>query len=254
MTDAATIILLSIFQGLFEWFPVSSEGVSIFLMVNVFNFDPTPALTYSIFLHIGTMLAVLVKFRREFFKMLQLRDTYLLSLVIVATIFTALTAIPILNTLKEFNNGEMVNLLIGVMLIVTGVILRLPKTGMRHLYDFRLKEAALLGLVQGFAIIPGISRSGVTVSFLLLRKLNEEEALKLSFIISVPAVFGAALINGLPANVTITSSVLGVAVAFIVGYITIDLLLNFARRSNFSLFCIVFGLLAIITTLLLLIF
>ncbi|WP_202320076.1 undecaprenyl-diphosphate phosphatase [Archaeoglobus neptunius] len=251
MVDIITLTLLSIFQGIFEWLPVSSEGISVFLMINLFKLDPTPALSYAIFLHIGTMLAVLVKFRRDFLKMLRFRDTTLLSLVAVTTVFTAITAIPILKTISGFGNGEVVNLLIGVMLIVTGLILRLPKTGKRYLYELGLKEAALLGLAQGFAIIPGISRSGVTVSFLLLRKLNEEDALKLSFIISVPAVIGAVAVSGLPENVTVTSSILAVFVVFVVGYMAMDLLLKFAREVNFSTFCIAFGLLSVVTTTLL---
>lgn len=134
------------------------------------------------------------------------------------------------------------------MLIITGLILRLPSGGKRNLYELRLLEIVLLGLIQGFAIIPGISRSGITVSFLLLRKLNEEHTLKLSFLISVPAVLGAVILGGSVEGVALISAFIVVSTTFVVGYLTMDLLLRFARKTNFSTFCISLGMISIITT------
>jgi undecaprenyl-diphosphatase len=260
MEDVNLLVLgaLSIVQGVVEWLPVSSEGVSMFLMLNVLKLNPSSAFSYAVFLHTGTMLAVLVKFRREFLEMLQslygCTDLKLLKIVVVASLFTAFTALPLLHAVKGFRSGELVNVLIGVMLILTGIVLRLPGKGYRDLEELGMKEAALLGLAQGFAIIPGISRSGTTISFLLLRKLREEHALKLSFIISVPAVIGAAVIEGLPGGVSAVSAAVVVATTFVVGYTTMDLLLRFARRVNFSAFCISLGVLAIVTTLLVMVY
>ena len=252
------LAILSLVQGIAEWLPVSSEGVAMFLMLNLLKFNPGSAFSYAVFLHTGTMLAVLVRFRREFLEMF--RSIYgngnarLLKIVVVASLFTAFTALPLMLVVKGFRSGELVNVLIGVMLILTGLILRLPEKGYRDLHDFGLKEAALLGLAQGFAILPGVSRSGTTISFLLLRKMKEEHALKLSFIISVPAVIGAAIIEGLPGGVSALSVALMVTITFAVGYATMDLLLRFARRVNFSAFCISLGALAIITTLLVMVY
>ena len=248
------LAVLGVVQGVAEWLPVSSEGVSMFIMLNVLRINPGSAFSYAVFLHTGTMLAVLVRFRREFAGMIQALygngDATLLKVVVVASIFTAFTALPLLNAVKGFRSGELVNVLIGVMLIMTGLILRLPGKGYRNLEELGLREAALLGLAQGFAILPGISRSGTTISFLLLRKLKEEDALKMSFIISVPAVIGAAILEGLPGGVSATSAVMVVGLTFAVGYATMDLLLKFARKVNFSAFCISLGALAIVTTLL----
>jgi undecaprenyl-diphosphatase len=252
------LAILSVVQGIAEWLPVSSEGMSMFLMLNVLKLDPASAFTYAVFLHTGTMLAVLVRFRGEFAEMLLALygdgDVRLLKIVVVASLFTAFTALPLMLVVKGFRSGELVNLLIGVMLILTGLILRLPGKGYRDLEELGLKEAALLGLAQGFAILPGISRSGTTISFLLLRKMKEEHALRLSFIISVPAVMGATLIEGLPGGVPATSAVLTVAITFAVGYATMDLLLRFARKVNFSAFCISLGVLAVATTLMVMIY
>ena len=260
MGDVSLLVLgiLGVVQGVAEWLPVSSEGVSMFLMLNILKFNPGSAFSYAIFLHTGTMLAVLVRFRSEFSEMIKALyadgDARLLKIVVVATLFTAFTALPLMLAVKGFRSGELVNVLIGVMLILTGLILRLPGKGYRELEELGLKEAALLGLAQGFAILPGISRSGTTISFLLLRKLKEEHALKLSFIISVPAVFGAAVLEGLPGGVSIISAAVIVATTFAVGYATMDLLLRFARKVNFSAFCISLGTLAIVTTLLVMIY
>lgn len=254
MEDVSLFVLgvLSLVQGVAEWLPVSSEGVSMFLMLNVLKFNPGSAFSYAVFLHTGTMLAVLVRFRREFAEILQglygRGNAKLLKIVVVASLFTAFTALPLMLVVKGFRSGELVNVLIGVMLILTGLILRLPGKGYRNLEELGLKEAALLGLAQGFAILPGVSRSGTTISFLLLRKLKEEHALKLSFIISVPAVIGATIIEGMLGGVSVTSAALTVAITFVTGYATMDMLLRFARRVNFSAFCISLGALAIVTT------
>ncbi len=256
MEDVSPLVLgiLSIVQGVAEWLPVSSEGVSMFLMLNVFKLNPGSAFSYAIFLHTGTMLAVLAKFRREFLEMFQSLygngSPELLKIVVVASLFTAFTALPLLHAVRGFRSGELVNVLIGVMLILTGMVLRLPGKGYRSLEELGLREAALLGLAQGFAILPGISRSGTTISFLLLRKLKEEHSLKLSFIISVPAVIGAAILEGLPAGISAASAAMTVSATFVVGYATMGLLMKFARKVNFSAFCISLGALAIVTTLL----
>ncbi len=255
MADLLVLAILSVFQGLFEWLPISSEGISVFLMVNVLKLDPGPALSYAIFFHIGTMLAVLFRFRSDFVKFFSGNNGQLARMILVATFFTALTAIPLMTAIREFRSGELVNALIGVMLITTGLVLRLPGGGLRSLYELKLAEVALLGLIQGFAIIPGISRSGVTVSFLLVRKLNEEHALKFSFLLSVPAVLGAVFLDSFtgsfPKGITPFSAVVVILITFIIGYVTMDLLLRFARRANFSAFCIILGTLSIITAIIL---
>lgn len=238
------LFILSLVQGVAEWLPVSSEGLSMFIMLNALHKEPSQALSYAVFFHIGTMLAVLFRFRKEFIEMLN-PNSKLLKIVAVSTIFTAFTAIPLLSLIKGFKSGELVTLLIGAMLILTGVLLRMPKEGYRNLEELKLKDMVMLGLAQGFAILPGISRSGTTISLLLLRRVREEHALKVSFIISVPAVVGAAFLEGLPEDISLIPAVLTILTTFVVGYATMDLLLRFARKVKFSVFCISLGLLTI---------
>jgi len=244
------LILLSVIQGITEWLPISSEGILIFIMVNLFNQNPSSALAYAIFFHLGTMLSVLFKFRTEFLSLLNPKS-FLFKVVSVSTIFTGVTALPLLLLVKNLESGRLMTLLIGLMLILTGVILRKPKGGFRTVNDMNLKDIVGLGLMQGLAIVPGISRSGITISYLLLRKIDKEEALRVSFIISVPAIIGAIVIEGFPDMIPSNSAFAIVAVTFVTSYLTMDVLLRFARRVRFSSFCMALGMLAISTALIL---
>ena len=197
------------------------------------------------------MLAVIVKFREDFARILGLKDTALTKLLFVTTIFTGITAIPLFYLITSFRSGFEITMLIGFMLIVTGLVLRLPKGGYREFKSMSITEMAFLGFFQGFAILPGISRSGTTISFLLLRKINKEDSLKISFLISVPAVLGALILDLLSNsnNVRVELGLITVAITFFVGYLTMDLLLRFAKIVEFSKFCVILGLLTIVLSL-----
>jgi undecaprenyl-diphosphatase len=106
----------------------------------------------------------------------------------------------------------------------------------------------LAGLVQGCSILPGISRSGTTITILLMRGITQELALRLSFLMSVPAVLGALILFevwALP-SVPLMAAALMVLSSLVAGYLTMDLLLRFAARVNFAFFCIVLGALTIV--------
>lgn len=240
--DALSLTMLSLIQGIAEWLPVSSEGLTTFIMLNVLRIDISSALKYAVFLHLGTTMAVILKFRNDFIEIIKFSKLTLI--IVVTTVFTALTAIPLVQIVEL--SGDLANLLIGLTLIFTGIIIRYRGSGLRDLKDLKLKEAAILGLLQGLAIIPGISRSGTTVTYLLLRKIKEDHSLKLSFIVSVPAVLGAIAFEGLPSGVEIIPSSLATFLTFSIGYITIDLLMRIARSLRFSKFCISFGSIAIL--------
>jgi len=299
MADEISIIqalLLGAVQGIAEWLPISSEGITMFLMINAFGKDPSDAISYAIFLHFGTMLAAILKFKGDFSHILasfvrknrrkNWRENSMLSIILIATLFTGLTAVPLYIAIKYGSvavSGKVFSMLIGALLILTGFILGAPERRERKERSERRKgkgesgvgesdgssknsesdayrraeelshfESALLGAAQGCAILPGISRSGTTIAFLLLRKIRQEDALKISFIISVPAVLGAVLID-LIGNAQNFNLIIGISMlisSFIFGYATIDALLRFASIIKFSKFCISLGLIAIIITIL----
>ena len=295
MADEISIIqalILGAVQGIAEWLPISSEGITMFLMINAFGKNPSDAISYAIFLHFGTMLAAILKFKGDFSHILasfarkNWRKNSMLAIILIATLFTGLTAVPLYIAIKYGSvavSGKVFSLLIGALLILTGFILGAPERRERRERSERRKvkgesgvgesggssknsesgayrgaeelshfESALLGAAQGCAILPGISRSGTTIAFLLLRKIRQEDALKISFIISVPAVLGAVFID-LIGNVQDFNLFTGISMlisSFIFGYATIDVLLRFASIVKFSKFCISIGLIAIIITIL----
>jgi len=297
MADEISIIqalILGAVQGIAEWLPISSEGITMFLMINAFGKNPSDAISYAIFLHFGTMLAAILKFRGDFSHILasfalknrrnrrkNWRENYILSIILIATLFTGLTAVPLYIAIKYGSvavSGKVFSMLIGALLILTGFILGAPERrerrerrrgesgvgesggssknsesgAYRRTEELSHFESALLGAAQGCAILPGISRSGTTIAFLLLRRVRQEDALKISFIISVPAVLGAVFID-LIGNVRDFNLFTGISMlisSFIFGYATIDVLLRFASIVKFSKFCISIGLIAIIITIL----
>lgn len=253
-------IIVALIQGLVEWLPISSEGQIIFYMTNFTSFDPTDALSLAVWLHLGTSLAVIVRYPRIILDLLSLKDRVLLKRLILATIGTVITAIPlyifIKNSISLFQ-GMVLNILVGGLLLVTAFVLYLPtrqtadtdnEPEVREVTD---KEALVTGLVQGSAVLPGLSRSGVTVSSLLMQRVDKETALRFSFLMSIPAVLGILvleIITGatIPAGVTIVDMAIIEAIVFIVGLASMEFLLRLARTVSFWKLCLVLAAVAII--------
>lgn len=246
--------LLGVLQGITEWLPISSQGQTVLVMLNFMQIEPGTAISVAIFLHIGTMLAVLIRFRKDFVSMLN-RESKMLKIIVVATGSTAITAVPLLFLLlffieNLFENGAIATILtgaIGVMLILTGIILGVQKragnSSYRSLDEITTRDMVFAGLAQGFSILPGISRSGTTITILLMSGIKQELALKLSFLMSVPAVLGAVVLFDVREVSAIATSDAAIMVlsSLIVGYITMSILLRFAERVNFAIFCVSLG-------------
>ncbi len=239
--------LLGILQGIVEWLPISSEGQTMVAMIAWYGITPAAALSCSIFLHLGTMAAVLVKFRREFAGVLRALDSTLARTILIATLCTGVTGLPLYLLMKDtFTSGTQVTLLIGLLLIGTGLILRTGRPGIKDVKEITTRDMVLLGLVQGLSILPGISRSGITTSALLLRNVRQDVALMVSFMISVPAVLGAVVIDhsaaALPTGLIVTMF----AAAFVTGYLSMEVLVRVAKTLDFSKFCIALGLITVV--------
>ena len=268
-------IIIAIFQGFFEWLPISSSGQTFIISMNLFGFSAEEAYSLAIWLHLGTTLAVILKFRTDFVKISKsiLTKRYIVDEIdikkrnwlIYATIGTGITALPlyfifriiISGTFTAFQ-GDLITLIIAGLLIVTGVILlktqkiygkstleEAPKNEIN-------KDSFLAGLVQGISILPGISRSGVTVSALLLENYNQDNALRLSFLMSVPVAIASIIVDIIFGEGSVLSAlepiniVLITIISFLVGYLTIEFLLRIAQKISFGYFCISYGLIAYI--------
>jgi undecaprenyl-diphosphatase len=241
--------------------------------MNIFGFTPEQAYSLAIWLHLGTTLAVLLKFRSDFIRILKSfipksfivheLDVKKRNWVIYATLGTAITGIPLYFIFKILISGvftafqgDLITLIISVLLIFTGIILLKSRKiyGKYKIEEIQMKEihkdSFISGLIQGTSILPGISRSGVSVSTILLEGYNQENALRLSFLMSVPVALASITIDiffGGAQIITILNPILIIIttlISFIIGYITIELLLQIAQKINFGYFCIIYGVVA----------
>jgi len=268
-------IIIAILQGLFEWLPISSSGQVMMVSINFFGIPPEKAFSLSIWMHLGTAIAVLVKLRKDYIQIIKSvipwkfkvdeDDVKKRNWLIYATIGTAITAIPLYLLFKfvviegfDATQGDVLTLVISGLLIVTGIVLltfkrKFGKKNIKTVSDRELiRDSSISGLIQGIAILPGISRSGFTVSTILFEKYDQDQSLKLSFLMSVPVVlasigmdiiFGEGSVFG---TIDIFTILIITAVSFIVGYLSMELLLKIAQKINFSYFCILYGVLSFV--------
>ena len=256
---------LGIIQGIAEYLPVSSSG-HLVIAQSLFGLRE-PALFFDVTLHMGTLGAVLWFYRadlagalgefasgargifagRGFGETLAANAGFrLMFLIAVATVPTGVIGIVFKSEFESLFGSAR---LAGAMLIVTGVILlltRFTSGGGRDISGMRWWEAALIGVVQGLAIMPGISRSGSTISAALFLGIGRETAARFSFLMSIPSIVGAMALNLGPgdAGVPAASLAVGFFSALVVGYLCLALLVALVKRgflSWFSFYCFFAG-------------
>jgi undecaprenyl-diphosphatase len=240
-----------------EWLPISSEGQVVLFVYNIGAVPQSEIVSLVAWLHLGTALAVLARYPRAILEILTLKDRSLFRLLLIATVSTAVTAIPFYLFLKEslsVIHGEILNIIVGGLLLVTAIILYLPTRettdALKQLDEPGDREVAVTGLVQGFAVLPGLSRSGVTISALLMQKIDRETALRFSFLMSVPAVIGILIVevltgNTIPPSIAMPDFVLMEIIVFIAGLLSMETLLRLARHVSFWKLCLILALVAI---------
>jgi undecaprenyl-diphosphatase len=264
VVQVAQSIILGMIQGITEWLPISSKAMVSLAMIKFFdsNIALSEAVYYSIWLHMGTLFAVALFYKNDLTALIKNLPRYfrdvtnprgynkLTTFLIVSTFCTGLVGAPLaVFGLRHFTfSGTIAIAFIGMLLIVTGILQSFARRRVSLNKSLAVKDAVLVGIMQGFAALPGLSRSGLTISTLLLRRYAARDALNLSFMMYIPAVLGAEiglgiLKGGLYFNVY---SALAIVVAFIFGIFTIRILLTVAERINFSYFCILLGSLCVL--------
>jgi len=248
---------LAVLQGLTEFLPVSSSG-HLVLAQTFFGIDPASAFVYDIVLHLGTAAAALLFYRRDVAALLRgLFPPYrqapeslkkaqrLLLLLAVATVPTAIVGLVFKDFFESLFAAPAA---VVVALVVTGAFLiassRLPATTL-PVANAPWWRCALIGVAQGLAIVPGISRSGSTIVTGLAVGLRREDAVRFSFLLALPAIFGAALLQlrHPPSDSSEVSPALaaaGFAAAAATGYLAILLVLRWTRAGKlwqFGLYC-----------------
>lgn len=245
-------VILGIIQGIAEWLPVSSEGLIVLVKNNFFESGGIEnIIRQALFLHLGTFLAALLYFRKEVLSLT--KDKELLKFLIIATLISGIFGYGLIKVFLNLENElslstKAITLIIGLFLLLTALFQLKAKMGeYKERKDLNTKDGILLGLVQAIAVLPGLSRSGLTVSTLLLRKFKSREALTLSFLMSLPIVLGGNIILNFNQFSFNSGNLLGLFFSFIFGLLTIGLLLKIAGRINFGYFVLIFGLLVIIS-------
>lgn len=240
-------IFLGIVQGLTEFLPVSSSGHLVILgkLLGLSGQE----LAVPVVLHLGTLCALCLFFFRDILNLL--RDVKWLVLIAVASIITG--TIGVLG--REFFEGLFSSpKLAAAALIVTGLILfkaRLFINARRNILD--IVDAVVLGLAQGAAIVPGISRSGITISALLFRRIDKELAFKFSFLAAIPAILGALFLEAKKVEFALAGNssglLAGFIASFISGIIALRLLRSALRKAQlhyFGIYCIIAGLVTLV--------
>ncbi len=268
-------ILLGILQGLTEFLPVSSSGHLV--LAQHFLGLKEPLVFFDVMLHVGTLAAIIVVYRgaigrlasgsistlasKTFFRnpsamLNSSHELRFIGLILLGSIPTGIIAVLFKTQLESFFEAVV---FVSIMLILTGIILQLPRLRREDVNNLEIStqrikswHAPLIGIAQGCAITPGISRSGSTISIALLLGIPAKLAAEYSFLLSIPAILGAVALK-IPdiADTSMPLYILGAGMltAFVVGYIALRLLLVVLNRGQFSLFtyyCIVLGLVSLL--------
>ena len=246
-------LALGIVQGLTEFLPVSSSG-HLVLLQRVFGLQQN-VLLYDVLLHLGTLVAVLAVFWQDFLGILKKPFSRLTYLLIVGTIPAAVLGLALQDFFDRlFKTGQT----IGVEFLITGLVIWVVDKaghGRKSMERVSYLDAAVIGTAQGLAIFPAISRSGLTIAGSLLRGLDRRAAARFSFLLSAPAILGAAAVEGkdllkpgYPLPVT-TPMLWGTLAAAVAGYLAIRIMLRVITRGSlkpFSYYVWALGLLVLL--------
>lgn len=260
-------VIMGVFQGLTEFLPVSSSGhivlTSAFYKLftgAAINTVAQEEIFFDILIHLATLFAVLIYFFERIKKILFGFFTSLLNkdyenkefkfgvYILGATFVTGVFGLFIKDIAHKLTENPAI---VACLIMLTGLILFLSEKFKSKDKPLDLKTALIVGLFQGFAIFPGLSRSGMTISSAIFRGVNRVEAAEFSFILSVPIVILASLIYPLISfdlsqvkSFNITAMALGMLTSFIIGYICIKGFMKFIEKctlKGFSYYCFIMG-------------
>lgn len=253
-------LILGIIQGLTEFLPVSSSG-HLELAKAIFgdNSLPQESLTFTVVLHFATALSTLVVFRKEVGEILggllqfKWNEEFQFSLKIILSMIPAvIIGLLFEEQLESFFGGKI--MLVGFMLLVTALLLLLADRAKNTSKDVSYPNAFVIGISQAIAMLPGISRSGATISTSVLLGIDRTKAARFSFLMVVPLIFGKVAKDLLGGEINFESSQIGImSVGFIAAFISglfacnwMIALVKKSKLSYFAIYCAIVGLIAIV--------
>ena len=267
-------VIIGIIQGISEWLPISSKTQIIVSSSILLKLDYQQAYTFGLFMEIGTLAAAVIYFRKDLVSMVQVlagsKDALkrkFFMYILVVTLITAIIAVP-LYLMADSITGVALGipiLIIGFVLIGDALLIRYSnnklqqKVALRKLENLRFRDYLLVGITQGISALPGVSRSGITTSAMLLLKIEPEEAFRLSFttgIFAAAGAFGLTLVASRH-NVVTSISAIGIpglaaaiVTSLIISLFLIDFLIKVAGKQKITYLTAALGIVAIASGLL----
>lgn len=253
--DILYLAVLGLVQGLCEFLPISSSG-HLVLLSNLFNIEDS--LFVSIILHVATLLAVVIVLRKEVWQIIRHPFSNEAMNIYIATIPTAIIVLilmPIVNL--SFGGGFLaISFLISALLLLFSEHYY-KKKEVSFQKDFSYKNALIMGVAQGLAVFPGISRSGTTICAGLLSGAKKEDSAKFSFLMSIPIIILSLLmeifkiiVQKEPISVNVIGLIISFAIAFVIGILSIKLMLKLTQKLSFKWFSLYLLAIAVLTLIL----
>jgi len=259
MVNLFYAIILGLVQGVSEWLPISSKTQVIFASTLLFSLPLGVAYAFGLFMEIGSLGSAITYFRRDIWSLLH--DRLLLRYLAIVTVTTGIVGVPLFYITDKILSTSPYNvgipmIILGLVLLAIGFYIRYSrsKPPTNSLAQLRVKHYLLIGIAQGIAALPGVSRSGMTVSTMLLLGVKPDQAFRLSYLAYIPASLGAFGVSILLSRDQVQTAIqsvepLGILVAIItaaaIGVLVIGSLLRFAKRNNIWLVDMVLGIIAL---------
>ncbi|MBQ7307226.1 MAG: undecaprenyl-diphosphate phosphatase [Clostridia bacterium] len=234
--------ILGIVQGFTEFLPVSSSG-HLVLLEDIFNIE-NDILFFDLMLHLATLLAVIIFYRKKIWQLIKKPFSPLMLYLIMATFPTVIIAFAFKDFFVSSFSGEY--LIIGFL--ITCIFLTLIQN-IQTKYKLEEKmsvgKSIVVGLFQGLSIMPGISRSGSTITASIIQGVNQEEAADFSFLISIPVILGSSVLqfvdiikNDITLSISVWCIIVGMITSFIFGILSIKFMTNIIKKNKYHIFII----------------
>jgi undecaprenyl-diphosphatase len=232
-------IILGIVQGLTEFIPVSSTA-HLILFPWFFNWGgQLDSLTFDVALHAGTLLALVLCFWKNWFNLLT-KDHKTLGFIMLASLPAGLAGFFLNDLVEEKLRSPYI---ISISLVIIGIFMLISEKMLknRKIDEITLSDAIIIGIAQAFALIPGVSRSGITISAGIFRGIERSESARFSFLLSTPIIAGAVLLHTkkiITGNIVYDPQIFitGFIASAITGFIAIKFLLSFFRKNPMNIF------------------
>lgn len=264
-------ILLGIVQGVSEWLPISSKTQIIIVSTYLLKLTFSQAYAFGLFMEVGTVFAAIIYFRNEVLSIIKALfgrgsdgGKSLLKYVLISTIFTGIIGSMlylVVDSLQGTYNIGLPMLVLGFILVGDAFFIKYSRSrynknkNRRTVRQMGFKDYAAVGIAQGIAALPGVSRSGVTTSVLLLLNVETDEAFRLSFINMILATGGAVILTIIVSTSSISSSIasigvygllISIVVATLISLFFIGFLLNLAKKSSIVYLILALGIIALV--------